>query len=343
MTKANLMSKEAGQNKPAAKRSLTAMKAEVIQAAVERKKAQNAAKEAEASKPVQSTKTSDNVADAKLQNDVFAVYDSVDIDQLTDAAITAYKEGERNSRREGQMQIANILARYAQDKFEGDANPSKLYKRVGEDMKLQVATVQLIARHIYMVPEKTMDGKKNPLPRELEMRVRRIAPIVFYAIQERVPLMWSDDDDALMLPAWLAVTDSTMVKVFDESKDARMTASKPVALDGREGRTLANLMRRVGDPAQKKRNSNSGAVNGGDKTQQALQNAVGNAGLARTLTYLADQFAIKADKPFSDEIVELLAVCCEHVKARNGSDAMGKAFRSLAGKPEKATTKQAAA
>lgn len=274
-----------------------------------------------------------NVADSKLTNDAFSVYDAVDVDSLQDAAIDAFRTGEKSSRREGQMQIANILARYHQDKFRGDALPTKLYK---DDGKLNVVCVQLIARLIYAVPEKTMDGAKNPLPRNLEMRVRNIAPIIWYAIQERIPLVWNDDEDALMVPTWYATTDSTMVEAFDKSPETRIPFNKPVALDGREGRTVAALLKRTIDPSKvaSKRAANSDTRSNAQKHDDAFKAAVGNSGLAKTLALVADMMT-KGEKAFADEVVELVGLCAEHVIARNGPAALGKAISGLAAPSKK--------
>lgn len=336
------MSKQAG-NTGTSKRTVK-MDAATIQKAVDAKRAENEA----ATEPVATTKPqraprdtgkqNPEIADAKLKNDAFTVYDDVDVDALTEAAVSAYKEGERSSRREGQMQIANILARYHQDKFAGDANPVNLYK----NNKLQVGTVQLIARIIYSVPEKSMDGKKNPLPRNLEMRVRNIAPVIFYAIQERIPLVWCDKEDALLVPTWLATSDASMIEAFKHNPESRALFSKPVALDGREGRSLATILKRCPDPAKeeahRQRQSGQGATSQEEKTKQALRVGINNAGLARSLVVITDMMSKHAHKPFSDEIVELLAVCVEHVKTRNGSDAMGAAIKAVS-----SPAKQAAA
>src|SRR3954469_20148768 len=67
----------------------------------------------EPSKPIKDV----DVADTKLRNDPLGSYDNVDVDELQKKAIQALNESGKLDRKEGQMQIANILARYHQGKF----------------------------------------------------------------------------------------------------------------------------------------------------------------------------------------------------------------------------------
>jgi hypothetical protein len=349
------MSKEAGQTKTvkprlqklvaadfvaqqAAKPKHEVAKEAAIEAANEARLREESIRKLAASK---AARESVNIAATKLAtNDAFSVYADVDVDALQEAAIDAGKVGEAASRKETQMQVANILARYAQDKFLGDSNPVKLYTvQTDGSHSFKVDTAKLIARMIYEVPEKTLDGKKNPLPQYLLARVRRIAPLVFYAIQERVPLVWSDEHKALMVPTWMLVSDPSLVPGFWDPETAaamRMVYNKAQPVDGKEGRTLDAIIKRVEATQQpKKKGTNSDQTSSpAQQQEQKLRAAMGNHGLKKTLELLADMFTKAPEKPFDEEVLDLLAVCCEHVNSRNGEGAMGKAVAELKGPKE---------
>lgn len=288
------------------------------------------------------TREANLVAANKLKNDAFACYANVNVDELQSAAIEAAKTGEAASRKETQMQIANILARYAQDKLLGAANPVNLYTVRAGVHSFQVDCAKAITRIIYEVPEKTLDGKKNPLPQHLLARVRRIAPIVFFAITSRTPLIWDDENKVLLVPTWLAVSDPNMAKPFWEDENTRSGFNKPTPLDGKEGRTLDSVAKRIEANAVKGpvKGTNSAPSNE-DVSMNKVRAAIAAAGVEKTLEALSDVFTKSpSDKPFSDAIVELLAVCCEHVNVRNGAEALGKAVAEMSSEPVK---KQSAA
>lgn len=274
-----------------------------------------------------------NVAANKLDNDPFAVYNDVDVTALQDEAIKQSQTGEAASRKETQMQLANILARYTQGKLIADAMPTKLYTVLpsGEHV-FCVGCAKIIARIIYDCPEKDEDGNKQPLPQHLLARVRRIAPLVFYSISNRIPLVWSDKRKALAVPRWMTVSDEALSPGFWNEPEKRTGFQDDVYLDGKQGRTLDSIIKRVEKtqkPVSRGTNSNS-ASSPAEEQERKLRSSMSNHGLEKTLELVADMFTkAPSDKPLSDVIIELLAVCCEHVNVRNGSKALGKAVAEL--------------
>lgn len=288
--------------------------------------------------------TDTNVADNVLYNDAFAVYAEIDVAALQEAAIQQSKASDSAGRKETQMQVANILARYAQDRLIADASPSKLYtvELHNGAHNFNVGTAKLITRTVYDVPEKDEDGKKVPLPQHLLARIRRISPLVFYCVQHRIALIWCDKRKALGIPRWMAIADEALSEAFWNTPERRTGYQDLVYLDGKVGRTLDSVVKRV-EKSQK-------PVNRGTNSEQAeteitrksaaLKTSMSNNGLEKTLELLSEMFASAPEKPFSDPIVELLALCCEHINARNGVEALGKAVADMS--PKKQAKRQAA-
>lgn len=280
-----------------------------------------------------------NVAANKADNDAFAVYNDVDVNALQDEAIKQSVAADASSRKETQMQVANILARYQQNKLIMDSNPEKLYTvdKHGTHT-FQVATAKIITRIVYDCPEKDTDGNKQVLPQYLLARIRRISPLVFFAIQQRIPLVWCAKRKALAVPRWMTVSDDALLEPFWKTPEKRTGYNDPVYLDGKQGRTLDSIVKRVEKhqkPEPVERGTNSTPQHT-DSLTLKIRGAIASVGLEKSLEAIADVFTrCDHDKPFSDAIVELVATCCEHINVRNGKDALGKAVAELSDEPSK--------
>lgn len=279
------------------------------------------------------SKTEDvNVATNVLLNDAFAIYKDVDVNTLQEAAIEQSRAADSSSRKETQMQLANILARYAQDRLIGDACPTKLYTVQSDGThSFNVGACKLITRTVYDCPEKDEDGKKQPLPQHLLARIRRIAPAVFYCVTTRTALVWNDKRKALAVPRWMTVADAAIEEAVWSTPEARTGLQDTVYLDGKQGRTLDSIVKRIEklQRPQTRGTNNAEVLSNAEKQESALKASMNNHGLEKTLELLAELFTKAPEKPFSDPIVELLAVCCEHVNARNGAGALGKAVADM--------------
>lgn len=275
-----------------------------------------------------SAKSNVNIAESKLgSNDPFSAYADVDTDKLQDAAIKALHEQSEQGRREGQLQTANILARYAQDKLAGDANPANLYITEQGETKLNPTCLQAITRSIYGFKE----GDK--FDRKYEARVRVIAPLVHFAITQRIPLLWNERKRALMVPTWMLTTTKEQLQECILNPAEREGRTGLDALTGAAGYTIAALTKRLPNPAAKPKGADDKSAQSDDET--SARNALKKIGLARVLALVVESLAAADNKPFADDIVEHVQVACEHVAMRNGKDALGKAAASLLGKRQK--------
>lgn len=278
--------------------------------------------------------THENVANvhADKSNDPFIALASIDVGALQDGALEAMQQGNRAARREGQMQIANILARYAQDLLLGDANPENLYKVEAGKTKLNSKCVTAIARVIYGVPEKNpFTNEKQKLDKALENRVRNYANVVFYCVQQRIPLVYDAQSEALVVPTFMMVADKNMRETFEEKPEARSTFNKPTLLDGKEGRSLQALIDRTPNPAKAKRDSDdSTAQTEAEKAEEKTKKLIKALGVSKVVALLVDMVsALPASSALADDIVDHIAVLTEQVVARNGKDSLGKAVESL--------------
>jgi hypothetical protein len=266
------------------------------------------------------------VADNKLTNDAFNIYDDVDVEALQTEAINAHNQSGKLKRKESHLQIANILARYKKGLLLGDANPEKLYT----ESKLNVTCLKAIARVVYDIPEKDEEGKKISLPRAYEAVIRQVANVIYYAITNRAPLTWNAELGSLMVPAWLVITDDTTNELIESDPTLRASGafSKPVPLDGKASRTLETVRTQCPDPSRAKKGANDRTKQ--QKVEDAVKATFDKYGLAKSLSALVEKLSlVKGKEKYSDDIVEHVAILVEHVRLRNGDDALAKAADSL--------------